>query len=96
MKYKDFQDEEFEVLDIKEGKGNWSGVAKIATLKLNKPSTDGRLTFDAGIKGDREYCWRLLEDKKNIIGKLATVVFFDYTAYGVPLFPIFQTVRDYE
>lgn len=98
MKYKDFQDEEFEILDIEEGKGNWSGVAKKVKLKLpdGVTSAAGHDYFHAGVKGDKEYCRDLLVNKEDYIGELGTVVFFDLTPDGVPLFPIFEIVRDYE
>lgn len=98
MKYKDFKDAEFEILDVEEGKGNWSGVAKKVKLQLppGVTSAAGNTYFHAGVKGDKEYCRRLLEDKANMIGKLGTIVYFELTPDGVPLFPIFQIVRDYE
>lgn len=91
MKYKDFKDEEFEIVNIQVGKGNWSDAAKIVTLKM----PDGR-EFGAGVKGSKEYAKKLLDDRYTLIGKLGTVVFFDFTADGIPLFPIFHGVRDYE
>ena len=91
MKYKDFKDAEFEILNVEAGKGNWSDAAKIVTLKL----PDGR-EFGAGVKGNKEYARKLLAERYAHIGKLGTVVFFDYTAEGIPLFPIFHGVRDYE
>lgn len=98
MKYKDFQDAEFEILDIEEGKGNWSGVAKKVKLKLpaGVTSAAGNPYFHAGVKGDKAFCDKLLKDKKDLIGKMATIVFFELTPDKVPLFPIFHSVRDYE
>jgi DNA ligase-1 len=91
MKYKNFIDEEFEVVDILEGKGNWSGHAKIAVLKM----ADGT-TFSAGVKGSKTYAKKLLANKADVIGKMATVTYFRLTAYGIPYLPIFKVLRDYE
>lgn len=95
QKVKDFIDEEFEVLDIREGKGNWTGHAKIADLWLPTADRskgpifgdDPRVAsgeeivsaFSAGIKGSKAYAKTLLEKKAEVIGKPATLTFFRYT-----------------
>lgn len=79
LKRKEFQDEEFEVVAVEEGQGNWAGYAKRAVLKLR----DGR-TFGAGIKGDQAYCRDLLDKSFD----KATVKFFAYTPDGVPRFGV--------
>lgn len=98
LKRKNFIDLEFEVLDIEEGKGNWSGYAKKAKLKLpaGQLTPKGEDFFKAGIKGSKDYCKRLLDQKESIKGSLATVTFFRYTKYGIPYLPIFKVIRDYE
>lgn len=79
LKRKEFQDEEFEVVRIEEGLGNWSGMAKRVVCKL----PDGR-EFGAGIKGSMERARELLHETH----KEATVTFFAYTPDGVPRFPV--------
>jgi DNA ligase-1 len=98
MKYKDFKDCEYEIVNIEPGIGNWSNAAKVITLKLPAgiKNAKGGDTFGAGFKGTMEEGAKLLADRYNVIGKLGTVVYFDETEYGVPLFPIFHGVRDYE
>lgn len=91
LKWKEFQDEEFKIVDIQEGDGNRSGMAGRVVLALN----DGR-TFSAGLIGNMDYCKQLLADKSRHIGKMGTVVFQNYTPDGVPRFPKFKTIRDYE
>lgn len=78
-KRKEFQDEEFEVVCIEEGLGNWSGMAKRVVCKL----PDGRL-FGAGIKGSMERAKQLLHESHKVV----TVQFFAYTPDGVPRFPV--------
>ena len=91
LKRKEFMDEEFEVMSIAEGAGNRSGTAKHLVCK-NK---DGK-TFNSNIKGTFEYLEEILKNKKDYIGKLATVKFFQYTPDGVPRFPYAIGFRDYE
>lgn len=91
IKWKEFQDEEFTIVDIQEGDGNRAGMAARVVLDLG-----GDRTFSAGLIGNVEYCRQLLADKHKHIGKKGTVVFQNYTPDGVPRFPKFKTVRDYE
>ena len=91
LKRKEFISEEFEIVAINEGIGNRAGTAGNATLKLS----DGR-TFSSNIKGDREFVAELLNNAKSVIGKKATVVFFNYTPDGIPRFPFVHSIRDYE
>ena len=91
LKRKEFIDEEFEVLDIEEGAGNRTGTAKHLVCK-NK---DGK-TFNSNIKGTFEYLEEILKNKKDYIGKLATIKFFQYTPDRVPRFPYAIGFRDYE
>lgn len=88
IKWKEFQDEEFTIVDIQEGDGNRAGMAARVVLDLR----DGR-TFSAGLIGNVEYCKQLLAEKDEHIGKLGTVVFQNYTPDGVPRFPKFKGVR---
>jgi len=83
LKRKEFLDEEFEVLAIEEGIGNWAGFAKRVICRL----PDGRV-FGAGVKGSQEFTRKLLEDRDHYVGKTATVRFFNYTPDGVPRFPV--------
>jgi DNA ligase-1 len=92
LKRKEFQDAEFEILDILEGVGNRSGMAGTILLKLN----DNGDTFNSTAMGGEEYYKELLTNKNKYIGKLATVKFQNYTPAGVPRFPTIKAIRDYE
>lgn len=98
MKYKDFQDAEFEIMDILEGKGNWAGYAKKVKCRLptGVRNSKGEDFFEAGVKGDKVYAKNLLDEKYLHLGKLATIVFQELSEYGVPIFPIYHSTRDYE
>jgi len=85
IKRKEFKDEEFEIVDIFEGLGNWAGYAKSLVFKLN----DGtERTSDAGIAGTQAFTKSLLENKDKYIGTLVTVKYQNYTPEGKPRFPI--------
>lgn len=88
IKWKQFRDEEFEIIDVLPGRGHKADKAASIVLQLS----DGR-SFNAGVIGNDEYATQLLLDKDNVIGKSGTVVFFNYTPDGVPRFPKFKGVR---
>jgi ATP-dependent DNA ligase len=85
LKRKEFIDEEYEIVDIVEGKGNRGGIAGRVTLKKE----DGRI-FGAGIKGSHDYSRKLLEEKHKYIGNSseATIRYFRLTPDGIPRFPV--------
>lgn len=83
--YKDkgeFITEEFPVLDILPGTGNWAGMAKTALLQLPNGKT-GKGTF----AGSREVNIERLRNKRKYIGGLARVDFQNYTPDGQLRFP---------
>lgn len=79
LKRKEFQDDEFEVVRIEEGQGNWSGMAKRVVCRLK----DGR-EFGAGIKGSMTRAKELLGEDHKVV----TIQFFALTPDGVPRFPV--------
>jgi DNA ligase-1 len=90
LKLKEFIDHEFEIIGWKVGKGKFSNVP---TFLLTMPD---KSTFEAVPKGDEERRLEYLQEADNLIGKFATIRFFEYTADGVPRFPVMTGVRDYE
>ena len=90
LKHKLFVDDEFEILGVEEGKGNLSGKVGRLNFKINgKP-------FDAAVNGDWEYIERLWKSKDGLIGKMATVKYFELTEDGIPRFPKIIAIRDFE
>ena len=85
LKRKEFDDAEFEIVEIVEGKGQWSGYAKSVELRLPNGNT-----FNSGIRGNQQYCRDLLKDKNDYVGKQATVRYQGTSQYGVPRFPVVQ------
>jgi len=83
LKYKKFIDEEFKILDILAGKGNKAGMAAKMTFR----SASGNL-FNSNIKGKHEWLKEVLKRKEELIGKMATVQYFNLTPdKQVPRFP---------
>jgi DNA ligase-1 len=85
FKNKEFMDGEFEIIGVLEGKGKLKG-------KVGKLVFDG---FDSAVNGDHEYLEKLYNDR-TLIGKKATVKYFELTSYGKPRFPKVIAIRDYE
>ena len=82
IKIKQFITEEFTVIDIVEGTGNRSGIAGSIEIDV-----DG-IIVNAGIKGSWIYAKSLLDNKQNLIGKLATIRHFGLTPDGSLRFPV--------
>jgi len=91
LKRKEFVDEEYEILGYEEGKGNRAGTVKHFKFENN----DGR-EFNSNVKGTFEYMAELLERGDELVGKMATVKYFNLTPDGVPRFPYVIAIRDYE
>jgi len=91
LKRKEFVDEEYTILGYEEGEGNRTGTIKHFKFK-NK---DGR-DFKSNVKGTFEYLTKLLKIADTLIGKEATVKYFNLTPDGVPRFPYVIAIRDYE
>ena len=93
LKRKDFDDEEFEITRIEEGKGNWSGVAKRVFFRDHQ---NGNEECGAGLAGDRESAREILMNADEYIGKKVTIQFFKRTPDGVPRFPIAKALHKNE
>jgi len=90
LKLKEFQDNEFEIIGWKTGKGKSSSIPTFLLV------TGEKKTFEAVPKGTEEERGNYLAEADNYIGKFATIRFFEYTADGIPRFPVLIGVRDYE
>jgi DNA ligase-1 len=95
LKRKEFQDREYKIVGTVEGEGNKTGMLGAFVL-LN----DNGLTFNSNIKGTREYLQELWNEKERLIGRLATVKYFNLTPVnedgtgGVPRFPYVIKIRE--
>ena len=89
LKHKTFFDKEFTILGVNEGIGKLSG--KVGTLMFE---IDGK-PFNAAVNGDHEYLEKLFKSG-TLIGKQATVKYFELTTDGIPRFPKVIAIRDFE
>ena len=88
LKLKEYTDEEFLITGYSEGLRDEDMVFICETSK--------GLKFEAKPIGPRELKYEYLENMESIIGKMATIKFFNYTQDGIPSQPILKTIRDYE
>jgi DNA ligase-1 len=91
LKHKSFIDEEYTILDIVEGVGNKTGMVGSFVFK-NKAGK----TFNSSPKFNWEVCTEMWNNRHKLIGKEATVKYFNLTPDGVPRFPYVIAIRDYE
>jgi DNA ligase-1 len=85
IKVKMYQEEEFEIIDYSEK------LREEDFCFICKTKAGG--IFEAKPVGTREQKAEYIADIDNIIGKLGTVKFFEWSKEGLPLQPVFQAVR---
>ena len=81
LKRKEFITDEFQVVSMLEGKGNWAGHVKHFVLR--KP--DGT-NFGAGVRGKQEVLSKLWDEGE--MPNWATLRYFNETPDGIPRFPV--------
>lgn len=89
LKRKDFIDSEYRIIEVGEGNGNRTGMAGFMILERE----DG-VQFNSNIKGSRDFLKELFYNKENLVGKFATVKYFNLTPSGIPRFPYVIKIRD--
>lgn len=93
LKLKTFQDAEFVITTLEEGKGRLAGHC--GAFWCMDPQ--GGYPFKAKMAGDTKMLKHYWENKEQYAGKLLTVQFQGYTNLkGVPRFPVGVRIRDYE
>lgn len=88
VKFKMYQDSEFEITGLSEG---LRPEDMCFTLK-----TEDGIEFKAKPMGSRELKEQYREDLDKLVGKMATVKFFYLSDEGTPLQPVLKAIRDYE
>ena len=83
IKHKEFEDDEFEIVSIEEGKGNWAGAAKRVEIRLK----DGTTQF-SGVRGSFDMLSDLLYNAKDYIGTDVTVRYQNKTEDDKLRFPV--------
>jgi ATP-dependent DNA ligase len=82
MKHKSFIDEEYTIKGIVEGEGNRTGTVGYMVFE----TVDGK-PFKSNVKGTWDETAEMLKNKKKLIGKQATIKYFNLTPDGIPRFP---------
>jgi hypothetical protein len=88
VKFKMYQDAEFEITGISEG-------LREEDMCFTLITEDG-IEFKAKPMGSRELKQQYREDLDKLIGKMATVKFFYLSDEGTPLQPVLKAIRDYD
>lgn len=88
LKSKPEDDCEVTILDIIEGKGDWTGTGKKLTV------TGEHGTYDCTFKGCYEDATQFLEDKDFWIGKVVTIKYFGLTGLGTPNYAQFDYLNN--
>ena len=103
IKRKEFYDKEYKIIDVIEGVGNRTGTAGKFVMYLHDPNEwfkgmpwNKDNTFESNIKGNFSYLKKILKEKNNLIGKLATIRYPNLTPAGKPRFGYAVAIRDYE
>ena len=81
LKVKKFEDEEFTILDIEEGRGNLAGKAGRVIVDVDGKRVSAGLKFS---HDDAEDIWR---NRERYVGKKATIKYFNRTPDGSLRFP---------
>ena len=90
QKFKTFSDDEFEIINFKEGTGH-----DLGTVIWKCKTKDGK-EFDVRPVGSVQERSELFKNGKQFIGKMLTVTYQELSEFGVPRFPVGKTIRDYE
>jgi DNA ligase-1 len=90
LKYKEFIDEEFEIIDVLEATGRDSGTAVFVCR------TECGGSFNVRPEGSKEIRTTYLKDKIKMIGRMLTVRYQNRSDDNIPIFPVGVAVRDYE
>lgn len=90
LKLKDIEDSEFEIVDIISATGRESGTA-VFILK----TIDGK-EFKCSPMGDSDIRKEYLDNKRQLKGKMATVIYQKLSDDSIPRFGKVKCVRDYE
>lgn len=90
LKYKNWQDAEWEIIGVLEGTGNRAGCANMLVIRL-----ESGVICKPTMTGTEEFMRRVLRDKDIVIGKQATIKFFGYTEDGSLRFCTVKNIIDY-
>lgn len=90
LKFKEFQDAEFTIVDVVDG------VAKEVGCAIFVCETPEGKTFNVRPKGTYAERQAMYQKRASLIGQLLSVQFFSLSEDRIPRFPVGLAVRDYE
>jgi DNA ligase-1 len=90
LKYKNWMDNEFTIIDVSPGTGNRANAANTLSVQLSNG-----VICKPTMTGTEEYMTQVLKDKDRIIGLQATVKYFGVTPDGNLRFPTVKTIINY-
>jgi DNA ligase-1 len=82
MKHKSFIDEEYTIIGVCEGEGNKTNMVGYMTFE----TADGK-PFKSNVKATFEESEEMFRNRKQLVGKQATIKYFNLTPDGIPRFP---------
>ena len=88
LKLKDFDDAEFRIVDVVEGKGSFKGKAIFVC------ETEAGYRFNVTPEGSHEYKAELWDTREDHPGKWLTVRYQDLSEDGAPQFPVGVVIRE--
>jgi DNA ligase-1 len=88
QKYKEFVDEEFNIVGFHEGSGNEKGAVVWDCI------TQSGQPFAVRPRGTFEMRQALYKNAASYIGKQLTVIFQEYSTDGIPRFPVGKGIRE--
>lgn len=83
IKRKEFEDSEYRIVRLEEGKGNWSGCVKRVIC-----ARDDGVEFGSGLRGSQEYLAQMLLEADEYVNGTVTVRYPNLTPDGIPRFPV--------
>jgi DNA ligase-1 len=88
QKYKEFQEEEYKIVDYSQGEGRDEGTV------IWVCETEDGTKFSVRPRGTIEHRKELFNNAKKYIGSALTVIYQELSKFGVPRFPVGKSIRD--
>lgn len=88
QKIKEFQDADYPIVGIEEGRGSYSGCG------IFKCKADNGEIFSVKMRGPKERLQLFLQDNSTWVGKVLVVKYQYISKYGIPIFPVGERFKD--
>jgi len=88
LKVKEFEEDEFEIIGMEEGRGKLQGHAGNFVCKI------GEDQFSVKMSGETKNLKKYWENQENYIGQMVTVKYQGFSKLGIPRFPVGLRIRE--